>query len=243
MKLNLVFVGILMGMASASCSDSVNSCRASLDELALSFQDLYPRQRLEEVAEVRSEISRTLRSCSDLPIDATVSANALFDRDSFALTLLDLAVYADDVELVRLYLDQGIPIEGYPQRGVHAYTGGTSLHVAAISGSLRSAEVLLQSGADPSAIDDRGNSPLTASLGFSEPGLELTQLLIDWGGDLERRNSDGLTALELAISLGDIEKVRLLLSNGADTGSRPDGTALRDFALSFNRSNIAELLP
>jgi len=130
------------------------------------------------------------------------------EDDSFLL----VAASTGDVELVRAFLDAGLPVDTENRYGT------TALIAAALDGHLPLAEFLLARGADP----DR------AQFGSSESGTALTwaiggpdavawvEALLAAGADPNLPRLDGWTPLMLAASFGPEALVRRLLDADAD---------------------------
>ncbi len=72
---------------------------------------------------------------------------------------------------------------------------------------------LIDAGADPTARDSLGSTPLHVAPASAVP------LLVSAGADVNARNDGGETPLHIALSRGDLEKVRTLLRFGADTAA------------------------
>jgi ankyrin repeat protein len=228
----------------AGCADPQIACQRKLDDLAATLGEWQAAAKLgaPEANATRADIARTLSRCSDLPLDSAFSAHYPFEGGRYALTLLDLAVFADDAALVRRYLDAGISIFGLPYKGHHAFTGGTSLRLAAALASYSAMQELLKDAPDVSAPDDGGRTPLMGTPGYLEAGRQVAQLLIDRGADIDARDKEGDTALSLATRSGDIGMVQLLLRNGANVSPLPDGMTLKELALRMGHDEIATLV-
>jgi len=74
------------------------------------------------------------------------------------------------------------------------------LMLAAYSGSLEAAELLLGAGADANTADNSGNSAL---MGAAFKGdVFIIDLLIHYGADVAQRNHVGMTAIDFAVLFG-----------------------------------------
>ena len=113
--------------------------------------------------------------------------------------------------------------------------GETALHRAASNGDLGILELLLSKGANTSAKDQLGNTPLHRptpfwsgsyelffSLGrrqaiqYLDLSSEVSRLLLDHGADVNAVNHQGETALHLAIKTRQKSLTQFLLARGAD---------------------------
>ncbi len=128
---------------------------------------------------------------------------------------LAAAVSAKREAVVRTLLSNGIAAD------TRMAGGGTALTVAAVLGELRTAEALLEAGADANATDDRGTAPLHAvaqyafDRGDAATAQELFGLLFKNGAHLDARNHAGQDPL------------LVLLGARAQPGSPCDGEGLR----------------
>jgi ankyrin repeat protein len=121
--------------------------------------------------------------------------------------------------------------------------GWSPLHLAAFSGSVETARLLLEHGADVNlrAKTKFRNTPLQAAL---LPGqYETAKLLLEHGADPNVRQAKGFTPLQEAALLGRRDLVDLLLAHGAELNSRADDgrTAVTE-ALRGRHPDVAEYL-
>jgi ankyrin repeat protein len=151
------------------------------------------------------------------------------------LPVVMLAVYHGHRGLARMLVDFGADVDvfaaaalgnvdrlamilnGAP-RLVHAHApdGWTPLALAAYFGHRAAARLLLASGADVNAIarNATANQPLHAAVAGRRH--DLVELLVDRGADVNARDGDGWTPLNLAAHEGVPETVAFLLARGAD---------------------------
>lgn len=73
---------------------------------------------------------------------------------------------------------------------------GTILHEMVLSDCFEMAEILLKLKADPNAADDLGLTPLMM---VETKQLEIAQLLVDYGADVNKQNNKGDTVLHLTL--------------------------------------------
>jgi uncharacterized protein len=110
--------------------------------------------------------------------------------------------------------------------------GSTALHRSCYWGHTAVASLLLERGADPNAVT-RDNFLQIAPLGCAvatpdvpnpsdreDVVLELVNLLLSSGADVNARRRDGLTALHSAAYRGHLHVMEALLAHGADPAIR-----------------------
>jgi ankyrin repeat protein len=94
----------------------------------------------------------------------------------------------------------------------------TPLHYAALYGNAASMKILLDAGADPDAVDNRGATPLV----YAAYSFEKTKLLVDHGAHVQAAAKNGVTPLDVAAVVhGNSPTVRYLLDHGAEI-TKPD---------------------
>ncbi len=120
---------------------------------------------------------------------------------------------------------------------------------AACDGDIKRATNLLELGVDVNATDGMSNSALTLAEGCKRDDtptrVQLVELLIAKGAEVNHRESDGHTALMFAAGNGDTQAVNALLRNGATVNAADnDGeTALmKAAASSCNEETVRALL-
>jgi len=105
--------------------------------------------------------------------------------------------------------------------------------------SVAQVKALIRSGADISASDEQGNTPLMRA---SEAGnLLCVQFLVSSGAKTEARNHEGWTALVFACFLSKVDCARYLISRGAIVDTRDKGgeTILRIVAQGLAEESFA----
>lgn len=101
---------------------------------------------------------------------------------------------------------------------------GTALHVAAATGDIGAAEMLINSGAEiNSSLGARVETPLHAA--SRESGKDMVLFLLDKGADIHATDVGGWTALHHAAAIGNREVVQLLTSRGLDV-NQPDAKGI-----------------
>jgi ankyrin repeat protein len=87
-------------------------------------------------------------------------------------------------------------------------------------GELERLRGLLAGGADASARNEYGSTPLHAAASWND--RPVAELLLDHGADLHARDWEGDTPLHIASAFGDRTVIGLLLDRGADVNARDD---------------------
>ena len=108
-------------------------------------------------------------------------------------------------------------------------SGATPLMAAALYGDAELVTRLLAANADPNAANSAGVTPLM----WAAPRVDIVQLLLDAGADVNARSEDGRSALVIASgSGGAAHAVRLLLDYGANAwpSRATDPSPLREAA-------------
>jgi len=105
------------------------------------------------------------------------------------------------------------------------------IHIAAFSGNVEIARMLLDAGADLETGDSDESTPLHVAALNRRP--EMVAFLIERGADVNRRDRNQAYALSFAASGGDTAVVRMILGAGADLNFTNDqGVTLLHFAAS-----------
>ena len=139
-------------------------------------------------------------------------------------------------EVRRLLADEGGDIE---DRG--GPTGCSPLSVAAVFGQEAVALLLLEHGADVSALSNEEETPL--HIAAREGREAFCLLLLEHRADLSAKTKNGWTALHIAARQGRCAAARLLLDKGADVHSQAgDGRTPEDIAIRFSHMDIAEMI-
>jgi ankyrin repeat protein len=127
-----------------------------------------------------------------------------------------------DTNAIAEYLHSGgnvnTPIVCHPFGGEIA----PLLDIAIEHGQIKTVRFLLSNGADPSELDDNGNSPAFWSVGVSENGIsvqarvEILKTLLEAGANTEIKSTAAAwTPLMQAAELGELDMVRALLAADA----------------------------
>lgn len=116
------------------------------------------------------------------------------------------AVSDDDYKMVKFLIDRGA--------NVNQISNETSV-LCRCCDNIRIAKLLLENGADPNEGSRDGNiSPLSEAAAYGKP--ELIKLYLQYGAEINKRDSYGSTALMTAVGFGRLDNVKCLLENGAD---------------------------
>ena len=127
----------------------------------------------------------------------------------------------------------------------------TDLRLAACNGDIKKVENLLERGADINATGIQGDSPLTSSEScglhdhLTESRVQLIELLIAKGAEVNHTDDDGTTALMYAARNGDTAAINALLKSGAavNLADKDGETALmKAAASSCNEETVRALL-
>jgi ankyrin repeat protein/beta-lactamase regulating signal transducer with metallopeptidase domain len=194
-------------------------------------------------------------------IEFLISAGADI-RSQENLSKLHDACSVGDIELIKFLIDKGADINARNNRGA------TPLCAAAGGDHQKVVELLLDEGADINTRGRRGATPLwTAVRNFSK---ETAEFLIEKGANINTPDDRGVTPLDVAeqrgstdmvellqqhgaikgspnllgiINSGDIEQVKLLISQGADINVKnSNGLTPLYLASQEGRKDVVELL-
>ena len=102
--------------------------------------------------------------------------------------------------------------------------GGSPLHIAITSGSLRGARHLIARGAELDVVDKEELTPLMLACSEGKTkGSTIALALIEAGADVsKRREADGMSALEFAVKDAKPEVVAALIAAGAPVDGPPE---------------------
>ncbi|HSG68496.1 MAG TPA: ankyrin repeat domain-containing protein, partial [Bacteroidales bacterium] len=115
------------------------------------------------------------------------------------------------------------------------------IHLAAISGSIESIDLLLTHGVDIDIRDDNGMTPLLFSL--SRGQRDAASHLIDEGADIGLRSNSGWGALHLAVATRSDEISKRLLDMGARVNVKLEsGATPLHSAVSFGNTEMVKML-
>jgi len=163
-----------------------------------------------------------------------------------------VAATANDLDMVRYFLDQGINVNSVNRTDI---SGHTALMGASAQNNTAMVRLLLQKGADPNlAATDAGavkNGPLAfkgrTALMMAVPygSPEMIRLLLDAHANVNAADVAGMTPLMFAVASEnqDPEVVQLLLSSGANLNAKSTtGETALDWARKYGSPAILNLL-
>jgi len=169
-------------------------------------------------------------SASDIRyfIETNLGGEANLQRDDGVTILHFAALYAGNVEVVKVLVSMGANVDA------RADSGGTPLHVAK---DAKIAKALVSLGANVNAKANDGRTPLHVALNNKD--IEVAKAFIDLGADVNIKEINGLSPFDMATIYGEVEIVEACLSHGADVNAI-DGTSftpLHKAAISRNTAN------
>ncbi|MCK5651403.1 MAG: ankyrin repeat domain-containing protein, partial [Gemmatimonadetes bacterium] len=117
----------------------------------------------------------------------------------------------------------------------------TALHWAAIRAQWEAFQLLVESGADPSAVGGDGGTPLHWAAHHDR--ADMVRLLVNRGADVMLPNQWGRTPLHTAARRGCARVAELLLANGADPNAQTnEGWTALNVAYRSGHSDMVDLL-
>lgn len=159
-----------------------------------------------------------VRQSAFIAVTSIILVGLVFTANAIAGDLHE-AVRANDAQRLALLLEAGQAVDETD------YLLGTPLHVAVVQGSVPLAKILISKGANLEApSEDRGARATHLAANFGE--LEMLNLLLDAGADIEARDQKGQTPLLLAAATNNTEVVKVLLDRGADKEARESGEGM-----------------
>ena len=186
------------------------------------------------------EIFDAVKANDRAKIKSLIEANSqlVHAKDADGRTPLHRACEGVHFEVVKFLVEKGADVNA--RNGFR----DTPLHYAAQSGNADVVKLLLDNGADPTARNNMRSTALIRAV--QENKIELAEYLISKGGDVDPALLDvyhSVTPLKAAISIGNIEMVKMLHRNGSDIQYRkPYGENYLHFAVAYGKIDIAEYL-
>ncbi|MCK4292302.1 MAG: ankyrin repeat domain-containing protein, partial [Planctomycetes bacterium] len=156
--------------------------------------------------------SANRRGLAELLVSKGADVNAENTISFTRYTPLHLAAMAD-ADIVEFLIDKGADINASS-----GSFGRTPFHQAVITGKTHNVELLIDKGADINASDRvPGIAPLAWAV--RQGHTEIVELLITKGADVNVHNTAGVTPLDMAEKRGDTQIVEILQKHGAKKGS------------------------
>jgi ankyrin repeat protein len=167
-------------------------------------------------------------------------------------TGLIAAAGANDLEMVRFFVDQGVNVNAVNQVDL---SGHTALMAAAAQNNTAAVKLLLEKGADVNlaatgaagvkngTLAYTGRTALMMAAAYGSP--ELIGLLLKARANVNARDVAGLTPLMFAVASEnqDPEVVKLLISAGADVEAKSTtNETARDWARKYGSPDVLKLL-
>lgn len=160
-------------------------------------------------------------------------------RDEANWTALMMASGRGDPESVNRLVKSGADINAKNK------WGQTALMTALRAGNAEKVDILLAAGANPNDTDLDGMTPMHMAAEGDAPTTVII-MLVKRGGNVDAQSAAGLTPLMIACDRGDVEKTKVLLSNGCKAGIKDrDGSTALDWALRRSDDNgkvVADLV-
>jgi ankyrin repeat protein/Pyruvate/2-oxoacid:ferredoxin oxidoreductase delta subunit len=108
--------------------------------------------------------------------------------------------------------------------------GRTALHYCCLSGSTKKLKLLIQNGAGVNVADNWNKTPLHYACEKQKLSYDFVKTLIQSEADLDLVDSSDRTAAHYACMTGSLEKLQLLIDNGANVNVRTATCTLLQFA-------------
>jgi len=169
-----------------------------------------PIELRNDEGETAVHIAATKSNMTILQLLKERGADLLSKIDGF--TPLHVAVFNNQVELTKWFLEQGISVETKDDENT------TATHIAAMKGHVRILAVLKEKGANLLTKDNSNFTPFDFAVRGNK--VEIVEWFLDQGIPIEFKNEDGETATHIVAQKGNVEILRLLKKRGADLLSK-----------------------
>lgn len=163
---------------------------------------------------------------------------SLFEQTTTALhTVVEKWPETTSLQIVKLLLQHGAAVT-IPNKN-----GNLPQHVAAHYGLRAIMHLLLKRGIDIEATGRAGNRALTYACSSNTPNMEMVQLLLEQGANVNAQNIQLMTPLAYLCKQPCAEMVELLLKKGADPKiANKDGNLPQHFAAANNYVDVMRVL-
>ncbi|KAK2196957.1 bifunctional Ankyrin repeat/Ankyrin repeat-containing domain superfamily [Babesia duncani] len=153
---------------------------------------------------------------------------------------LHVAAELGDLAICRILLDNNANANIYTEYG-------TPLTISVIRGYTDITKLLLNHGCNPDATPSDGsqntsNFPPPLVFASSAGKVDLVQMLLQKGANVNIGDAEGWTGLHCAAEYGHLDIVKLLVDNGADCSIKIQGKTAYDLAVENSNANVAEFL-
>ncbi|RYJ13291.1 ankyrin repeat domain-containing protein [Halogeometricum borinquense] len=138
--------------------------------------------------------------------DELIDDADLTHRSDNGSTLLHKAAGADRPEIARELIDRGIDLDAQNGGGITPL-----LHALEVE-SYDTVEVLLEAGADPNILDNKGRYPLAMTVINGREDRKYMKMLLEYGADPTAMDESGQSVLEWVRMLGYTDVVELMES-------------------------------
>src|SRR5690606_12513634 len=158
--------------------------------------------------------------------------NANVDERRFQgdlITLLSKAVERGDQDSVQRLLDYGVDVNAANR------DGDTQLSIAVANEDMEMSRLLLEHGANP-------NEAVLIFDVIKRENMAYLDLLMEYGGDINKENEAGLLPIQQAVSDGDGELVKVLLELGADVLQQGNSGHALQIAVNRRQTTMIEFL-
>ncbi len=169
----------------------------------------------EAIAGARAVLRERLRACGPTDSYYATPEELTIGNDGI-VSLFDMAIIADDPELVRQY-SGGDPVEENekPEVDILLYAE-QFIQLGAYFESRNALRELGALGYDPREPDEFGGTSLHVVNAYTSAGLQLILDLASTGIDVNARTDRGITPIMAARMRGDLTKAQCLFALGAD---------------------------
>ncbi len=154
------------------------------------------------------------------------------DPEFYDSRLLCAAVDSGNIEVVQFVMQTG--------RGIKY---DDALARAVSHNQTEIAALLIKAGADVNKLDENKQSYLFNALGNLNIEIEMVDLLLNSGADMDYASSDGMTPVMEAIDQGDVKMMQLFINKGFNVNKRfPNGETPLQYATGKEQPEIVALL-